>query len=420
MTDIIGNDASIMTACGALPAVTKINDPTVPNTDDGENMFTTESSAILPVIGSHLAWKLTAECKSILSGRDTSELNVMMRPQSPCYVYDRKTIDFTHWSHPRETEIPVYLPDQDDGELVSRAKCSDRTRPIASRVESLEQLILREAKLTLQEFCTIFKNGLTSSLRRLDLYGSNITKQMANELGTCFGHVCCLEDLCLGRNKLTENVLVPLLNHVAKGGGKNTLKRLDLKDNCELVVNTKPVLASITQFGNIVYLDLSGNRFDSSLESKNKKFRPALQNNLQQLRALSLGCMALGDDGASMVLRAATGHPTLRVLDLANCLVTSAGTEAAILEFIKSINIEPRLENSMSCSVVNEFVLMLHGIIWSAPIVEACPTRQLKQPSIEKGENDLSKKKEAVLKAANEHRVQVIFEGMYDGIDLTV
>lgn len=425
MTDIISNNAAIMSACGALPRLTREGtlesdeDSAAPQSAVPFAATTTTGSRALPVIDSgNTAWKLNAERNGAFSGMNASEFHVLLRPQSPTYIYDRGTLDLGHFSHPSTAEIPPRTPcilSSATGSRRISSRGGKRATSSGERPDGLQQIILRESKLTKSEFEQLFENSFSSTLRRLDLYGSTVSKPIIQILTKYFSEDCGLEDLCLGKNKLSDTMVVSLLQSLKAGGGCRTLKKLDLKDNCGLVVNSPAALLTISQFTELQFLDLSGNRFNLALEA-NKTFSTVLQDNLTKLRALSMACIAMGDPGAAIVLQAATNHKSLRLLDLSNCLITSAGSENVIIQFLKSTRVS-QAADLHSGSASRNVILMLHGIIWSGSTVETHPGADKDNVKITQHSGS---SRQRILEVATEHEVQVVFDGLYEGIDLVV
>jgi hypothetical protein len=457
---------------------------------------------------------------SSTNGPPDSMLRSMLRPQSPSHVYDRRTLDLGHFSHPRVSEIPSRAQTAGSRQRPASGARTGTGAGVREGAEGgLEQMILRESKMTAKEFEKLMVNhfgpvpiapagaavmkrkaadsskSITSgstysansansgtppgpgapptpsplassalaSLRRLDLYGSSLSRQMAGLLSAYLASGTCIEDLCLGRNKLTEGVLVPLLRGLISGGGHRFLEKLDLKDNTEVVVNSPVLWPLILQLSELQFLDVSGNRFDAlqeqrksssgsgsgsgigSSDSNGSIFRKGLQTQLRSLQVLSMACIAMGDRGAKAVLEGCAGHPSLRVLDLANCLITAAASEVTILGFLKTPHaLFPARYNvgysNGGGNIADHFVLMLHGMIWSGSMVETQPgsNSNSNSKSLQNANNAASPgseiggafgkhstsisggARERLVAAAADNHVHIVFDGLYEGIDLTM
>lgn len=392
MTDIINNDASVMSSCGALPPLMLEQDAALA-TDQRPSMplLDTEASTL----------RLSAERRSIMTAPRMTDLAVMLRPQTPSYVYDRSTLDMGHFSHPQDKEIPILNRERFSLDL--------------SREQGLHQVILREARLGPRELSQLLQGGMCAMLRRLDLFGCGLTRPLLQQLEQAFAGGCRLEDLCLGRNKLTESTLVPFLKALCDGGATESLVKLDLKDNSELVVNTPAMLTTLLKLGRLQFLDLSGNRFDTALELRSKRLRNVLRT-LTQLRVLSLACIALGDRGAAVVLTAAAGHPSLRILDLANCLITSLASEKNILDYIRAGK-----WGGLAGGIADGGVLMIQGMIWSGGVApEVLPNSKIGTEASNKSGQSENNRKVFLTNFAREHNARIVFDGLYEGIDITI
>jgi hypothetical protein len=132
---------------------------------------------------------------------------------------------------------------------------------------------------------------------------------------------------------------------VIGGKGEQHLVKLDLQDN-EILINSISFNAALQRMKGIKLLNLSSNRFHAQSEIAKKSLVSCIK--ALDVAVLSMARIRLTDAGAAHLLSRLAGHRSLRVLDLANTLVTSA-CEPQIVAFLKST---PQLR-----------CLLLHGLI---------------------------------------------------------
>jgi hypothetical protein len=234
-----------------------------------------------------------------------------------------------------------------------------------------------------------------------------------------------LEELYLGATACTETAAARILNAINNGKGEQHLVKLDLRDN-EILINSAPFNSALQRMKGIKLLNLSSNRFHAQSEIAKKSLVTCIRG--MDVAVLSLARMRLTDAGAGHLLSRLAGHRSLRVLDLANTLVTSA-CEAQIVTFLKST---PQLR-----------CLLLHGLIMADTATRkrleaAAATASASSSSSSVGNSSGSyspstrgrgpadgNSKERSLEGKKEDekgegaRRRLILEGRYDGIDLT-
>ena len=228
-----------------------------------------------------------------------------------------------------------------------------------------------------------------SCLRRLDISGNKITINMAAVLYDYFSQACNLSDVNIARCSLNETTSSRILLGFANGGGGDTLLKMDARDN-QIILSSQEFCGILQQFSQLKYLNLSGNRCEEMKELRHKSFCQCLSQ-LSSLKALSLSCIKLSAV-AGKVLLTISSHMRLMVLDMSNCFLSS--------------DCEPDIIKLLTRTTSLEFIMM-HGFLWAAD--------KPKDQQMQKGDNTRT----CIEKIAKDKNINLIFDGHYEGIDIT-
>lgn len=192
---------------------------------------------------------------------------------------------------------------------------------------AVKYLRLRSTRIAAKSFQKVVDHFLKTwqleKLIRLDL-NDNLTlatagaKVLSSKLNAC----CRLIHLNLSNCNIGDIGFRSLMSAVLNGGGVSFLLRLDLSGNGVTMVSDS--FALIGQFFNLRALDLSHNKITLDTRAQGQLFLQSMSQ-LTQLEAFSISHNKIQNDGFELVCSLVTNHfqHNLRILDVANCFVTS-------------------------------------------------------------------------------------------------